>query len=272
MVGLQRSGEKIDIYADPEQGFNILGNIIEGNADSVNPRYYGSIQVFARHLLGYSYQPYNPYQIAPSALEQFETSLRDPAFYSFYKKIVYFFQTYKSHLQPYTYNDLYFPGVKVQNVEFDRLVTYFDYFDSDITNALYVNQQEYERVYESSDYFSVKARQQRLNYKPFSYKIYVDAEQPVESVVRVYIGPKYDEYGRPYDINENRANFVLFDFFKYSLQSGNNVIERNSRQNYWYSPDRTSFQQLYSKVNAALKGDEEFVLDGSEAYYGFPQR
>lgn len=241
--------------------------MIESNPDSPSPRFYGALQIYARHLLGYSTQPQNKHQLAPSALEHFETSLRDPVFYQFYKRIVLLFQKYKSYLPPYTYNELVYPGVKIENVQVDRLITYMDYFDADISNALRVTPEEYE-----SGTPTVRVRQYRLNHKPYTYKIQVNAEQAGDAVVRVYLGPKYDEYDRTIDINENRLNFVELDTFKYTLQAGKNVIERNSLQT-WYSSDRTSVRMLYDRVEAALKNGEELQLDATEtSYTGFPAR
>lgn len=244
-----------------------MGSIIESNADSPNPRYYGSLQIFSRHLLGYSTQPMDKYQLAPSALEHFETSMRDPAFYQIYKRIVLLFQKYKSLLPMYTYNELAFPGVKIESVLFDKLITYMDYFDSDISNALRVTPKEYE-----TGTPTVRVRQQRLNHKPYSYKIQVNSEQAGDAVVLVYLGPKYDEYGRTININENRINFVELDAFRYTLKAGKNVIERNCRDT-WYSSDRTSIRNLYDRVEAALKNGEELQLDATElSYIGFPAR
>lgn len=256
-------GHLIDIFTP--QGMEILGNAIEGNPDSPHPRYYGPIQVFARHLLGYSTQPLDSYHLSPSALEHFETSLRDPIFYQFFKRIVLLFQKYKLYLPPYGYNELVYPGVKIESVEFDRLITFFDYFDADVSNAAYVLEKEYD------DGFRVRTRQYRLNHKPFTYRINVNAEKAGDAVVRVYLGPKYDEYGRLIELNENRINFVELDEFRYSLQAGENKIERNNRQS-WYSGDRTSFEELYDRVEEALSKGGEFQIDGTEAYYGFPLR
>lgn len=253
------------------RGFEMLAAAIEGSGDSPHLHYYGSMQMFARHLLGYSYQPYDKYHLVPSALEHFETSMRDPAFYMYYSRLVSYFQHYKSYLAPYTLQDLYFPGVKVQNVEFDRLITFFDYFDSDITNAMYVSEMEYDQGFKSENYH-VFARQMRLNHKPFHYKIHVNAENGGESVVKMYIGPKYDQYGRPYSIHENRMNFVQFDEFKYTLKSGENVIERSSHENNLYAPDRMTYSKLFEMVENAYGGSHGFQLDKSEYYYGFPMR
>lgn len=86
---LDATGKLINIYT-PE-GLNILGNIIEGNMDSCNRDFYGSIDLFARKILGFNLEPSTPYQIIPSALELYGTSMRDPAFYRLYKRIFKFY-------------------------------------------------------------------------------------------------------------------------------------------------------------------------------------
>lgn len=87
-----------------------------------------------------------------------------------------------------------------------------------------------------------------MNHKPFTYRIHVTSEADHDASVRVFIGPKYDEYGRLINIHENRMNFVELDNFKYSLKTGQNMIERNSREFFFYVPDRTSFRDLYKMV------------------------
>lgn len=108
------------------------------------------------------------YRLAPSALEHFETSMRDPMFWSFYKRITQYCQTYKYNLPRYNYSDISYPGVKIQSMEVDRLNTYFDVFDADLSNAVYFKEQEFD-----GSSFDVRARQYRLNHKPFTYKLTV---------------------------------------------------------------------------------------------------
>jgi hypothetical protein len=260
---LTESGKMVDLFASDQ--IDLLGNVVESNPDSVHQRFYGSWQVYARHLLGYSYQPLDKYKVVPSALEHFETAQRDPAFYQLYKRICLYFTQYKMYLPPYSYTELYFPGVKIEKIDFDRLFTYFDSFDSDVSNAVYYSDPE-------KDSFKIKVRQQRLNHKPFTYRISVNSDKVNDAVVRIYLGPKHDEYGRVLSIDENRVNFVELDVFRYKFQAGQNVIERNSRQFYWYVPDRTTYKELYKKIWGAIEGVEEFQLDSSEAFYGFPNR
>lgn len=248
------------------EGVEILGNIFEQNENSPHPRYYGPLQVFARYLLGYSYQPLQKYKLAPSALEHYETSLRDPVFYQFYKRIVLYFQKYKSYLPKYEKDDLYYPGVRVESFSVDKLFTFFEHYDSDIYNAVYINEQENEK-----EPFPVRVRQQRLNHKPFSYQINVSSNKATDAVVRVFVGPKYDEYGRKININSNRLNFVELERFSIVLKAGNNAFKRHCGYGY-YTHDRTSYRQLYQQVLDALEGKEEFRYGGPDAFYGFPNR
>lgn len=168
---------------------------------------------------------------------------------------------YKQKLPFYKYEDLVFKGVQVQDMEVDDLVTYFEYYNIDLTNVAYMNQREFE--HNNYEFF---VRQHRLNHKAFSYKIHVKSEKSTDAVVRVFIGPKYDEFGRFININENRLNFVEFDRFKYTLKSGENTIDRNSRQIH-FAKDRTTYKQLYEYV---MTGNEETFHN--EVHYTFPNR
>lgn len=86
---LSNNSKWYNIYT--QEGLNILGNIIEGNADSYNPNFYGSIDALGRKILGYNLEPSSKYQIFPSALETFSASMRDPAFYRLYKRIISYY-------------------------------------------------------------------------------------------------------------------------------------------------------------------------------------
>ena len=78
---------------DTVEGFDHLGNIIEGNADSINENLYGSLDLIYRDILGWSVTPTTKHEVVPSALQLFATSLRDPAFYRIYKRILTYFAT-----------------------------------------------------------------------------------------------------------------------------------------------------------------------------------
>lgn len=207
--------------------------------------------------------------------------MRDPVFYQLYKRIISYYWLFQDKLPSYTKSEIYFDGVKIESVEIDKLVTFFDVHDSDITNVVdveFVNEKKTELLkfgrvshYEGEDIY-IKARQQRLNHWPFTFKLNVYSDKAVQGVVRVFIGPKYNEYGYPYDVNENRENFVALDAFKYDLVIGNNVITRNSQDFSWFVKDRTTYYELYKWVMSAYNGQTTYTLDMTEAHSGFPNR
>lgn len=260
---MTEDGTKIDLYK-PE-GLDMLGRIMEGG-DSPNHRFFGILQVIAHHVLGYSPHPIDEYKVIPSAMEHFETCMRDPIFWQLYKRLMHYFFQYKEHLPTYTLNELTFPGIKIETVHVDKLITYFDNFDWDMTNALYMTEEELTK-----DTLEVRARQWRLNHKPFTYKITAQSDKQTEAMVKVFLGPKYDEHGHEIPLKRNWMNFVELDEFHATLMPGKNEIERNSRQSET-AKDHTTYRALYKHVMAALKGEEEFHLDMTEAHNEFPTR
>lgn len=193
--------------------------------------------------------------------------MRDPAFYMLYKKLIMYFYKYKHHQHPYKQHDLTWTGIEVKNVEFDRLVTYFDYFIADLSNAVYVTPEEFVQ-----DTFKVHVSQQRLTHKPFTYKIHVDSDKDTEAVVKVFLGPKYDEYGRYINLTYNWMNFVQFDHFTYHLKSGQNVITRNNKEMFNYMHDRTPYYELYQKAFGVYDHSTKFNFNNYQIMWGFPER
>lgn len=94
---IDQYGKKVDIYT-PE-GLNMLGNVIEGNVDSCNSRFYGMYDALARDILGFNFDFYNKNKVIPSVLQSYSTSMRDPAFYMLYKKIMTYFFRYVGCLE-----------------------------------------------------------------------------------------------------------------------------------------------------------------------------
>jgi hypothetical protein len=261
-------GTKIDL-TKPES-INIIGNMIQGNPDFPLNNYFRYLAIYARIILGSTveYQGYE--KTMPSVLEHFETSMRDPVFYQLYKRIVRYYWQFYDNLPHYTEDELNFKGVEIEKVEVDKLVTYFDTFDADISNAVEFNYHD-EKVDYFGDYV-IKARTHRLNHLPFIVKLGVKSDKAAKSVIRIFLGPKYDEFGNILDVNENRENFWLWDKFVFDLKSGSNEIVRDSKIFTWFVDDRTTYYQLYKEVMTAFNGGEKFMLDNTEMHCGFPYR
>ncbi|XP_043278884.1 larval serum protein 1 alpha chain-like [Venturia canescens] len=252
----------VDIYT-PE-GFNMLANVIEGNADSINYRLYNSLDHTCKKILGFNLEPVHKYQIVPSALETFTTSLRDPAFYRIYKKIVNYLLKFKANLPTYTHDQLVFPGVKIESIAVDKLTTFFDHFDSEISNALPVTS------HKEAQNLNVKVRQHRLNHKPFTYHITINSDKNVKSMIRIFLGPKYDVHGHELDMTENWVNFMELDQWVVDLKTGVNKIERSNHASQYVFPDEVTGSMFYKKIEKAVETGEQFTY--SQQLYGFPDR
>lgn len=263
-------------------GIDHLGNLLHGNADSLNVKYYNYMYYVYKTFGQYFGKQYYFDTEYPSVLYHPETTLRDPAYWMFLKRVFTFYSKYMNQMKSYSVGEIGFEGVKIDSVEVDKLITYFNYFDADISNAVDVETYLPEHISElrnfgrishyNGDDFVIKARQLRLNHVPFKVTINVVSTVAAPSVVRVYLGPKYDEYGHMIDINDNRYNFVFLDMFKYDLVSGNNLITRDSEHFFMNVQDRTTYYELYKHVMLATAGQQQWPIDNTEAHSGIPNR
>ncbi|XP_052862406.1 hexamerin-1.1-like [Anopheles cruzii] len=256
---IMADGTRIDLRL-PES-INFFGDLLNSNIDGMEGTFAGYIEVFSRLLL--SGNNFNAYKVWPSALMQYETSLRDPLFYQLYERFMDLYYYYKRFLPSYTFDELNFKGVVVKDVVFDKLITYFDFFDSDVSNVL--------PMPSTDKYFdySVYARQYRLNHKPFTYTMNVMSEYTGKAIVRLFFGPKFDKL---FDLQYYKKYFYEVDQYLVDVVTGKNSIVRSSRDYFWSVKDRTMYTDLYKKIMLAYNGQEKFYMDMSEAHCGFPDR
>ncbi|XP_063534821.1 basic juvenile hormone-suppressible protein 1-like [Cydia strobilella] len=220
-----------------------------------------------RNLLTYATYNTNKHTYVPTATDMYSTTLRDPAFWRVMKRKLEVFQLFKMQLPKYTREELSFPGVKVEGVSTSELVTFIDTYDMDITNAVYLNETEVRN--KKSDFLFV-ARQKRLNNHPFKVTINVSSVKPVDAVVRVFLGPKYDVLGRITDVNDKRLDMIEIDTFLQKLKSGKNSIVRNSTEFQGVIEDRPWTRPMWdASVKGAGKIDENWWW---KARIGFPRR
>lgn len=165
------------------------------------------------------------YTYIPTALDMYSTCLRDPLFWRIMKRITENAVLFKKYLPKYTRDEFDFPGVKVERVVTDKLVTFMDDYDVDITNALYLDATEIQKKKSEWTYL---ARMRRLNNHPFKVTIDVVSDKAVDAVVRIFYGPKFDCMGRLLNLNDKRLDMVEIDSFVYKLDTGKNTIVRKS--------------------------------------------
>ncbi|KAI5630687.1 hemocyanin, ig-like domain-containing protein [Phthorimaea operculella] len=248
------------------KAINFVGNFWQSNPDlfekTEHEHYHRSYEVIARHLLSAVPEYSEKHAIVPSALMFYQTSLRDPVFYQLYSKILKYFVEYKKWLEPYSHEKLNFPGVKINDVHVDKLVTYFDFFEYDITNGIYKSNEEIK-----TDDTRYLVRQPRLNHKPFTVSIDIKSEFEGEASFKIFLGPKYDGNGFPIGLENNWMNFVELDWFKYKLTKGENKVVRNSEDFFNFKEDSVPMTELYKYL------DQGKVPKGmSEEFESMPSR
>nr|ABO27098.2 storage protein 2 [Omphisa fuscidentalis] len=267
------AGKYVNVH-HPE-AIDVIGRLIEANVDSPNKKYYKDFISVWKNLLGNS-NVHEPIYwkgiplVLPSALEHYQTALRDPAFYMIWKRVLHMFTLWQEKLPYYTKEDLYFPGVKVDNVVVDKLVTYFDDYLMDITNAVILTEDELKKTTSDMKLF---VRKRRLNHQPFKVtRSMFSLTKAADCVVRFFLAPKYDNVGRLIDINMNRLNFVELDSFLYKLTTGQNVIIRNSYDMHNLVRDRVMTRDLWKKVDTVTDFRDLLVKDLRNYHTGFPTR
>ncbi|XP_063628133.1 arylphorin subunit alpha-like [Cydia splendana] len=255
-----------------EKAINFVAKYWFANVDlyeKMPKNYERFYEIIGLHLLAGTPEPTDKYTIFPSALELYQTSLRDPMFYQFYARILNYFLQWKEYLEPYSYSQLHFEGVKINNVKTDKLVTFFESYDFDITNDIFHSVEEFKanKPYDGNTYDVFSVRQPRLNHKPFTVTVDIKSDDATDAVFKFFLGPKYDSNGYPLNIEENWMNFVELDWFVHKLTPGQNKIERQSRDFSLYKEDSVPAVELFK-----LFKQGKVPVDMSEKFFYQPQR
>lgn len=207
--------------------------------------------------------------VNPTVMETYETALRDPMFYQLVQRFMHNYLRFKRTLRPYTRDEVSFDGVKIDDVRVDRLVTFVDTVDIDITNSVFRKGEEIDK---NRDMFVFKARQERLNHLPFDVKMEIDSDKSTDAVVRIFLGPKFDSMRRKIKFDDNRVNFFEMDRFVYKLKTGRNTVTRNSREFWNTVEDRVTVNDIFKRLDICISGNEQCVVDFSRSRMGFPDR
>ncbi|XP_037718372.1 larval serum protein 1 gamma chain [Drosophila subpulchrella] len=259
-------GKVFDLHK-PE-AINFVANYLQGNADTFD-KYFFNYYYMLSHMY-FADVDYSDMEVFPNIFLNFETMLRDPFFYTFYKKFTDVFYTFKYYLKSYTQKELIYEGITIKDVAVSKLVTYYDIVDFDVTNLLNDKMTFVDGQYVWDK--ALLARQARLNHKPFDFEFTIESDKVQKGVVRVFLGPKFDEYGRVIPLDYNRKNFVQIDSFVYPFVAGTNTFKRSSKEFTWTAEDRITYTELYKYVMLASEGKYDFPLDISEPHNAFPDR
>lgn len=267
-TGYYKTADGVTIDLRKPEAVQFIGNYLQGNVDTYD-KYFFNYWYVLSHMY-FADVDYTDYEVFPNVLLNFETMMRDPFFYSFYKKFTDVFYKFKFYLNPYQNQDLIYEGVTIKDVTVSKLVTFFDIVDTDVTNLLNDKMTFVDGKYVWDK--TLLARQARLNHKAFNFEFDIVSDKVQKGVVRIFLGPKFDEYGRVIPLKNNFQNFVQIDSFVYPFVAGENTIKRSSNDFSWTAEDRITYTELYKYVMLASSGNYDFPLDITEPHNAFPDR
>ncbi|KAF9789112.1 hypothetical protein SFRURICE_005714 [Spodoptera frugiperda] len=259
---LNHLGERIDICT-PE-AIEILGNLIEANTESPNPKYYNDFISLWKKVLGNSIVHEKQYHhhvvplVVPSVLEHYQTALRDPAFYMIWKRVLGLFKLWQEKLPPYKREELALPQVAIEQVDVDKLVTFFEYNYFNVSSYLHMNEEEAKELY---DQVSVVVQHPRLNHKKYKVRVHVKSEVAKTVLVKFFLAPKYDSHGNEIPLHVNTHNFMQIDEFVHDLPAGETVITRESVDT---SKVWDTANNVYYAFEKSLQGDKQFNMEQLE--------
>lgn len=161
---MQWQGNRIELNND--RGIDILGNVIESTALSVNSRYFGGLHNDGHSFIALCHDPEARHNEDSGVMGDTSTAMRDPVFYRWHTMINDLFLTHKLNLWSYTDEQLRFDNIKIESVEFvcggkpvDELRTFWQRTDVNLRSGLDFTANE--TIYVSFTH---------LNYEKFSYK------------------------------------------------------------------------------------------------------
>lgn len=243
-----KHGDKISL--DNVEGINILGAIVESSLESVNRDFYGNLHNTGHNAVGYSHDPAFRFKKHPGVMAFIESAPRDPVFFQWHKHIDNIFTRHKNTLKPYTGQELSFEAIEIVSAEINCkeknvIETFMKEEYSDFSHAPFLETKA-----------QILVKYEHLDLTSFTYTFDIKNSGPEEKkvTIRIFLGPKYDETGKPLDINEQRRLMIELDKFQRVLQPGSNTVNRHSKKSSVTAPRKKGFKDI-------LEGNVEPELD-----------
>uniref|UniRef100_A0A0P6J5U5 Putative hexamerin 2 beta n=1 Tax=Aedes aegypti TaxID=7159 RepID=A0A0P6J5U5_AEDAE len=264
--GFYSKANRTNINLRAAEAIDVIGNMVNGNIDSIDLDYFKPFDVFVRMILAQGDYYGETEDLWPGPLMHYETSMRDPIYYQYLERVLGIYWQFKNYLPPYSVEELNYDGVQITSLTIDRLVTYFEYFEADISNGIPLTHRKSEQ--KSTWDYNIFAKQKRLNHKPFNYTMNVKSNIVEKGIVRMYMGPKFQNLRQ---LRLVKKYYVEMDQFVVQLEVGQNVINRSTEDFYYNIRDRSTYTDLYKRVMRGLQ-KEPYALDYSEIHCGWPDR
>lgn len=163
----------------------------------------------------------------------------------------------REELQAYTKDDLELPGIKIHNITVDKLLTYDELVNVDMSNI---------KPY-------VIVQEKRLNHKDFEVKIELSSDKAQRVVCRLLMSPIEDGLAKPLSIENMQLNTMALHAIAVDLKPGQNIVHIRSNDIAYSMRDTTHISEIYRKVMLATSN--ELSTEEDEIYQqlcAFPHR
>ncbi|KAF7994704.1 hypothetical protein HCN44_004176 [Aphidius gifuensis] len=251
---VDKEGKKI--LLTEKEGIDLLGNILEASALSVNPNLYGNLHNYGHVAISYCHDPDNRFLESFGVMGDVATAMRDPIFYRWHSLINDLFMEHKNRLPQYKTSQLHVDGVQVTNV---KIVTTNENVDNELSTFWNKSDIDLGRGLDFAPGGSVLAKITHLNYTPFTYKITVNNANsgPLVGTCRIFIGPKYDDNGSPMNFSDQKNLMIEMDKFTVTLKPGTNDVTRMSTDSSVTIP----FENTFRNLNARPSDESEYEFN-----------
>ncbi|OXA56731.1 Phenoloxidase 3 [Folsomia candida] len=238
---------------DNVQGIDLLGDVIEASAFSLNPEYYGYYGVHntGHVLISLVLDPVQELGLPPGVMGDTATAMRDVIFYPYHTFMDDIYEAHKRTLPPYQLSGgdwpLVFDGVELLNIKVvapglpaNSLETFWGERQFDLSRGLDFNRTAVQGP--------ILTCIRHLDHLDFQYQFTVDSQRARRATFRIYLAPRFDEKGRRYVLEEQRRRFFILDKFTVALNPGMNKVVRNSADSLLTIDFPQSYRELQTDV------------------------
>ncbi|CAO1327416.1 unnamed protein product [Diamesa tonsa] len=253
------------IVLTEENGIDILVNLVEASALSLNTKLYGSLHNEGHNLLAFIHDPDGHYLEDFGVMGDVATAMRDPVFYRWHGYLDTIWQRYKATLPEYTdtqlgYSDITVNSafVKIMRNENDEkkttpnlLLTYWKVSKLSLGTNLDLK--------EGEDGSNTSLSFKHLQHAPYVYKIKVtnSSAELRKGTCRIFIAPKNDEKGTILSFEQQRLMMIEMDKFTVNLKPGENILEQRADQSSVTIP----YQKQFGTENLARAPEDDRAYD-----------
>jgi tyrosinase len=199
------------IPLDETTGIDMLGNMMESSILSPNRDFYGNLHNSMHNIIAYSHDPDHRHLENFGVIGDSTTAMRDPVFYRVHAQVDDMFQAHKVKLNPYTVQQLTFPGISIASLQVQQnqgranaLNTFWQQSDVNLSRGL--------DFVPRGDVF---ARFTHLQHVPFNISMNINNNSGANrrGMARIFMAPRNGFNRQPMNFNDQRLFMIEIDKF-----------------------------------------------------------